>query len=193
MENATMKIKIKKSEPELKPDVLADLKCQHGIKVADIDAFVRDWAWAQQGGKWNVMDAAKWVANLKSIAGRIEIELPPSQRRTDKEIAATAANQINLSSTMPKGTIEVTVHGGWIILEGEVESYYQKAYAENATEHLAGVKGVVNQITIKPTLASAQVKTAIKFASEQNTTLLATLSQVKVAGKTCGNVHSYAE
>jgi VCBS repeat-containing protein len=127
---------------------------------------------------------------LKSIAGGIEIKLPHAQRPTDKEIAATAANQINLSSTMPKGTVGVTVHGGWITLQGEVEWHYQKTYAENAVEHLAGVKGVFNQIMIKSTLTSAQVETAIISAFGQNAPLVEAAGN---KGVLCGKVQSYAE
>ena len=195
MKKAGVKSKIKKSETEPKQDVLAGTKHEPGARVADIGAFVKDWAATHKGGKWNVVHAAQWVVNLKSIAGGIEMKLPASQRPTDKEIAATAANQINLSSTMPKGTVGVTVHGGWITLEGEVESYYQKAYAENATEHLSSVKGVFTQITIKPALTSAQLETSTKSTFGQNAPLVAYQSQVEAARKVvlCGKVQSHAE
>ena len=179
MKKATMKIK--KSETKPKPDVLADFKCAHGAKPADIAVFVKDWAVALKGGKWDAVQAAKWVASVKSIAGGIE-KLPDSQRRMDKDIAATATNQIYLSSTVPKGTVGIMVHDGWITLEGEVGWCYQKNYAANAVEHLAGVKGVSNQMTIKPNLASEQVETAVKSASDQIALLIASKSKMEVAG-----------
>jgi len=79
---------------------------------------------------------------------------------------------------------------------GEVEWYYQKAYAENATEHLAGVKGVINQITIKTIPASAEVETAAISAFWQNVPWGVNKSQVKSTGNMGvlrGEVRSHAE
>ena len=45
----------------------------------------------------------------------------------------------------------LTIRNGWVILEGEVEWWYQKNAAEVAVRHLSGVRGVSNSISIKST------------------------------------------
>ena len=172
-----MKSNIKKSDTELKTDVLAELKYEPSVKVTDIGVLVKDGAVTlngyatSYGEKWDAVRAAKRVAGVKAIADDIEVKLPDSLRRTDGDIAAAAANQINWSTTIPTGTVGVTVREGWITLEGEVEWWYQKTAAENAVRYLAGVKGVTNLITIKPKVAPAAVATAIKSAFERNAIL----------------------
>ncbi|MGD0815253.1 MAG: BON domain-containing protein [Verrucomicrobiota bacterium] len=156
-----MKITIKKCETAPKQDARGHLKCGRGVEVTDIGAFMKDWAMALEGKKGNGVSEADWAAIVKEITGGIELKPPGSQRPTDKEIAATAANQIYLSKTVPKGTVGIMVHEGWITLEGEVEWCYQKNYAENAVEWLAGVKGVSNQIRIKRTMTPAEIEMAI--------------------------------
>jgi len=197
-----MKSNIKKTDTELKRDVLAELKYEPSVKVTDIGVLVNDGAVtlngyaSTYGEKWDAVRAAKRVAGVKAIADDIEVKLPDSPRRTDGDIAAAAANQIDWSTTIPTGTIEVAVREGWITLEGEVEWWYQKDAAENAVRYLAGVKGVSNLITIKPKVASAEVATAIKSAFERNALLDANKIQVETSGNKVvlrGKVRNHAE
>lgn len=197
-----MKSNLKKSDTELKRDVLAELKYEPSVKVTDIGVLVNDGAVTlngyatSYGEKWDAVRAAKRVAGVKAIADDIEVKLPDSQRRTDGEIAAAAANQIAWSTTIPSGTVEVTVSEGWITLEGEVEWWYQKNAAEKAVLHLTGVKGVTNLIAIRPRLAPAEVETAIKSAFERNALLDAQKIEVETSGNEVilrGKVRNHAE
>jgi len=197
-----MKSNIKKSDTQLKTDVLAEFEYEPSVNAADIGVLVKDGAVTlngyatSYGEKWDAVRVAKRVAGVKAIADDIEVKLPGSERRTDGDIAAAAAQQINWSTTIPTGTVEVTVREGWITLEGEVEWWYQRNAAENVVLHLAGVKGVSNLITIKPKLAPADVETAIKSAFERNALLDANKIQVETSGSKVtlrGKVRSYAE
>ena len=191
-----------KTDTELKSDVLAELKYEPSVKVTDIGVLVKNGVVtlkgfaSSYGEKWDAARAAKRVAGVKAIADDIEVKLPDSQRRTDGDIAAAAAKQIEWSTTIPTGAVEVTVREGWITLEGEVEWWYQKNAAENVVQYLAGVKGVSNLITIKPKLAPAEVETAIKAAFERNALLDATKIQAETSGNKVvlrGKVRNYAE
>ena len=193
---------IKKSDTELKNDVLAELKYEPGVKVTDIGVLVKDGTVTlngyatSYGEKWDAVRAAKRVAGVNAIADDIAVKLPDSQRRTDGDIAAAAANQINWCWTIPSKSVQVTVSDGWITLEGEVEWRYQMDAAENAVRYLAGVKGVTNLVTIKPKLAPAGIATAIRSAFERNAVLDAKKIQVETSGNKVtlrGKVRSYAE
>jgi osmotically-inducible protein OsmY len=198
----SMKSNITKSDTELKKDVLAEFEYEPGVNVTDIGVLVKDGAVTlngyatSYGEKWDAVRVAKRVAGVKAIADDIEVKLPGSQRRTDGDIAAAAAHQINWSTTIPSGTVEVTVREGWITLEGEVEWWYQKNAAENVVLHLAGVKGVSNLITIKPKLVPAEIETVIKSAFERNALLDAKKIQVETSGNKVvlrGKVRNHAE
>jgi osmotically-inducible protein OsmY len=197
-----MKSNLKKSDTDLKRDVLAELKYEPSVKVTDIGVLVKDGTVtlngyaSNYGEKWDAVRAAQRVAGVNAIADDIEVKLPDSQRRTDGEIATAAAYQINSSTMFPSGTVSVTVREGWITLEGEVAWWYRKDAAEKAVLHLGGVRGVTNQILIKPILAPADVEKAIKSAFERNALLDAFKIQVETTGNKVilrGKVRSYAE
>ena len=50
------------------------------------------------------------------------------------------------------------------MLTGEVTWQYQKKAAEHAARKLSGIIGVVNDITIKPTVCSSDIKQTIEGA-----------------------------
>jgi osmotically-inducible protein OsmY len=133
---------------------------------------------------------------VRAIADDIEVKLPDSIRRTDGEIAAAAANQIDWSTTIPRGAVVVTVSEGHLTLEGEAEWGYQKNAADKAMQYLAGVRGVANLITIKPKLAPGDIETALKSALARNALLDAKTIRVETSANIVllrGTVRNYFE
>jgi len=102
---------------------------------------------------------------------------------------------------VPKERVKVKVQNGWINLSGEVDWYYQKDAAEDAVRHMKGVMGVINWITIKPTVQTvntSEVKNGITEALKRNARLLrdAEKIQVEVLGSNViltGSVGSLAD
>ena len=193
---------IKRTDTELQSDVLAELKYEPSVKVTDIGVLVKDGVVTlngyatSYGDKWNAVRAAKRVAGVKAIADDVEVKLPDSLFRNDRDIAGAAANQIRWSTMIPSEKVTTTVREGWITLEGEVEWWFQKSAAQNAVQHLAGVKGVKNLITIKPSLAPAAVEKVIKSAFERNALLDADKIQVETSENKVtlrGQVRNHAE
>jgi osmotically-inducible protein OsmY len=197
-----MKFNGNKTDPELQKDVLDELQWEPSVNVADIGVSVKDGAVTLSGSvsnygeKWDAVQAAKRVAGVTALADDIEVKVPGSQHRTDGDIAAAAADHIKWSTTIPAGTVEVTVRNGWITLEGKVEWWYQKNAAENAVRYLTGVKGVTNLITIVPKPASAEVASAIRSAFERDAVLDSGKIQVETSGNKVtlrGKVRNHAE
>jgi osmotically-inducible protein OsmY len=90
----------------------------------------------------------------------------------------------------------VTVREGWITLEGQVEWQYQKEAAESAVRYLTGVKGVINTITVKPTVTAPVVKAKIEEALRRMAEVDANRITVETQdGKVVlrGTVRSWAE
>jgi osmotically-inducible protein OsmY len=56
------------------------------------------------------------------------------------------------------------VREGFVTLEGEVEWPHQKDAAETALEHLLGVRGTLNEITVKPAVPPTEIKEKIVAA-----------------------------
>lgn len=197
-----MNITIKKTDAELKSDVLSELKYEPSVKVTDIGVLVKNGTVTlngyadSYGKKWEAVSAVKRVSGVKAVADEIEVNLPNSPHRTDADIASAAVSQIDWSTTIPVGTVVVTVRDGWLTLDGEVEWRYQKDSAMKVVRHLAGVKGVSNLILIKPRVAVKEIETDIKSAFERNAVVEAKKIQVETSGNKVtlrGIVRNYAE
>lgn len=200
--NKNMKINIEKSDRELKTDVLSELKYEPSVRVTDIGVLVKDGTVTLNGStttygeKSEAVRAVKRVAGVKAIADDIEVKLLGSRHRTDGDIAAAAAHHIDWFTTIPVGTVTVTVREGWITLEGEVEWWYTKNAAGDAVNHLSGVRGVSNLISIKPKLTATEIETAIQSAFKRNALLDANHIHVETAANTVilrGEVRNYTE
>ena len=177
-----------KTDTEIKTDVLSELKYDPSIKVTEIGVLVTDGIVTLTGyttsfdEKLAAVHAVKRVAGVLAIADDIELHIPDANHRTDGEIAAAAAHKIEWATTIPKGTVEITVRNGWIILEGEVEWWYQKNAAETVVRSISGVRGVSSSISIKPTDKIAAVGMGIEAAIERNAMLDASKIRVEIVG-----------
>jgi osmotically-inducible protein OsmY len=179
---------LNKTDSEIKNDVLSELKYEPSIKVTDIGVLVKDGTVTLNGyatsfdEKLTAVHAVKRVAGVVAIADDIELHIPDANHRTDGEIATAAAHKIAWATTIPTGTVEITVRNGWIILEGEVEWWYQKNAAETVMKSIAGVHGVSSSISIKPTGKIPAVGMGIEAALNRNAMLDASKIRVEIIG-----------
>ncbi len=179
---------MEKTDTEIKTQVLSELAYEPSIKTSNIGVLVENGtvtlngSAASYGEKSDVVRAAKRVAGVNGIADDIEVKLPDSHMRNDSDIAAAASNAITWATNIPQGNVTVTVRQGRIILEGEVEWWFQKDNVEKLVQNLMGVKVVSNMITIKPAMASEIVETAISSAFERNALLDAKQVHVEIVG-----------
>lgn len=168
---------LQKTDSELKADVLAELKCEPKVDIADIGVLVKGGTVilngfvTNYGEKWNAVQATKRIAGIIAIADDIEVRIPNSHHRTDGEIAAAVANQINWCMTVPKNSVDVRVSHGRVTLTGQQEWGYQKTDAEGAAHQIPGVTHVDNLMTIKPDLAAGDVKMTIGSAFRRSAIL----------------------
>jgi osmotically-inducible protein OsmY len=90
-----------------------------------------------------------------------------------------------------------TVSDGWVTLEGTVSQLGESEDAERAVQHLRGVRGVTNKITVcGPKVKPEEVRSMIEEALERRAEREAKRINVEVAGSTVtlsGAVHSWAE
>jgi osmotically-inducible protein OsmY len=89
--------------------------------------------------------AAKRVPGVRSIAN--DLYLQTAGERSDTAIAHEALHRLRNNLSVPL-SVQAVVHEGYITLDGTVSWLHQRAAAESAVRHLAGVKGVSNEITI---------------------------------------------
>jgi len=191
-----------KSDVELRNDVQEELKWEPGVKSAAIGVAVKDGVVILSGyvdsyaEKWAAEGAAKRVSGVKAVAEEVEVRLPGLSERSDSEIAHAAENILDWNVAVPRDAVKVTVEHGWVTLEGQVDWQFQKGAAERAVRHLMGVKGLSNQINVKPKVSPTEVKAKIEAALERNAVLDAKQVNVTAAGSKVtlsGKVRSWAE
>jgi osmotically-inducible protein OsmY len=139
--------------------------------------------------------AAKRVYGVRAIANDIAVRL--LVERTDPDIAHDAINALQ-NRLGASHHVRVTVRNGFVILEGAVEWFYQKAAAESAVKYLRGVRGVQNDIAIRPPvrLSGTVVKHAIEEALKRTAEVDARQINVTVKEGTVllsGSVRSWLE
>ena len=134
------------------------------------------------------------IGGVKAVANDLEVKLSAASRRTDTDVAGAAVRALEWDVAVPHEQIKVTV--GWVALAGEVEWQFQRAAAEQAIRQLVGVRGVGNQIMLKPRVTADDVKGRIEAAFKRNAELEARRVQVDVQDRRVvlrGKVHSWAE
>lgn len=191
-----------KTDSDIKSDVLIELKYEPSVKTTDIGVLVKDGAvtltgfTTTYGEKWDAVRATKRVSGVRAVADDIKVKLASSHDRTDGEIAASAADHLEWSTSVPNDKVDITVQDGWVTLAGKLEWWYQKNAAENAVIFLTGVKGVTNLITIKSKAAASEIESSIEKAFERTALLDSNKIKVKTSGNDVtltGKVRTYAE
>ena len=90
--------------------------------------------------------AAHKVGGVKAVANDLVIR--PLYKITDTEIASSAVAALHITGNVPR-SIEVTVKGGRVYLEGTALSMDQSKAAEHACHGLAGVTAIYNRVTVE--------------------------------------------
>jgi osmotically-inducible protein OsmY len=176
-----------KTDSQLLADVQAELEWDpsfdnRGIVVAVQDGVVTLAGYVSSyADKWAAEKAAKSVAGVRALANDIEVKLGTAAQRPDKNIAEAAANALKSNVSVPASDIKVIVNNGWITLEGKVTAWYQKNAAENTVRNLWGIKGISNNIDLKPQARAADVKSKIQEVFHRHATLDANRVNVAVS------------
>lgn len=190
------------SDLTIKQDVEAELQWEPSINAAGIGVAVKEGIVTLTGRvasyaeKMAAARAAARVTGVKAVANDLEVGLPPAHQRTDEEIARAIANALASHASVPPDSIKAVVSQGWVTLEGTVEWYYQKDVAERLVRPVRGVKGVTNNIVVKPTVTAAVVKAQIEAALKRSAEVDAQRITVETQGDRVilrGSVRSWAE
>jgi len=191
-----------KDDKELQRDVLDELQWEPSIEAAEIGVTTRDGVVTLTGfvptysEKVSAERVVKRVHGVKGIANDIEVRPVGTGARTDTDIAQAALDALKWKSHFAGDKLKVAVSKGWVTLEGEVDWQYQKQAAEEAVRPLLGVRGVFNQITIKPKVSASDLRSRIEKAFVRSAELDAKKVRVEAQdGKVIlkGDVHSWAE
>jgi osmotically-inducible protein OsmY len=140
--------------------------------------------------------AALRVFGVKAVANDLTVHITGAFERNDTDLAQAAVAALKWHTFIPAGRITVAVADGWITLKGTVDWQYQKDAAARAVRELTGVKGVNNDIALKPQVKTTDVREKIEAAFKRSAELDARRINVNATDGTVvlsGHVRSWAE
>jgi osmotically-inducible protein OsmY len=191
-----------KSDQQIQKDVLAELAWESCVNATHIGVEVDHGVVTLSGHvesfaeKWGAERATKRVSGVRAVAIEMDVKLKDASKRTDSDIALSAVNALEWQSNVPKNAIQISVENATITLSGEVTWDHQREAATAAVRHLLGVRGIVNQILVKPKVSLTAVKADIEAALKRRAYLDAQEINVSISADTVtlsGKVHSWSE
>jgi len=191
-----------RSDFDIKRDVEDELRSEPDIDPTDIAVAVKDGVVTLTGfvrsfrQKRKAEEDVKRVAGVIGVANNIEVRLPLIHRRPDPDIARDAVEEIKRDLPFSWEKIRVVVSDAWVTLEGEVEWHFQRESAEEAVWRVRGVKGVINNIQVRPYVPPVEIKRKIEEALRRAAELDASRIKVEANGSEVilrGTVRSWAE
>lgn len=191
-----------KTDFQIQKDVMEELKWEPLLNASEIGVAVKNGVVTLSGNvnsypkKVAAEKAAKKVAGVKAVAEDIVVGISPSFIKTDAEIAQAILNALRWHTAVQEEKIKIKVENGIVRLDGEVEWEYERLNAKSAIENLAGVRTVINSITVKPKTTPFDIKQKIDAAFHRSATIDSGKIRVEVLGSKIvlhGTVRSFAE
>ncbi len=190
------------TDAKIRADVENELRWDPSLDEKGILIKVENGVVSLQGSvphfsdRWTAEQVTKRVAGVRAIANDIEVKVPSLGERPDPDIAAAAVNALTWHFALESTDIQAVVKQGWITLSGHVLYGYQKVIAEGAVRYLLGVKGVINNIEVRPEVKATDVKQKIQSAFQRQASLDSNDIKVNVDDSAVvlqGTVHSWRE
>jgi osmotically-inducible protein OsmY len=191
------------NDKELRNNVIDELEFEPSIDASSIGVAAENGVVTLTGhvsSYWqkSAAERAVWrVKGVKAIAEEIEVRFSTDKKRGDDQIAQRAVDLLDWDASVPDGAIRVKVHDGWVHLEGEVNWQFQRQAAEADVRKLSGVVGVINNITLKQTVQTPDVRKRIEDALKRHAEVEAAKISINVLGngsvKLEGKVDSWDE
>jgi osmotically-inducible protein OsmY len=190
-----------KTDAQLKTDVMEALRWEPSVTASDISVAAHDGVVTLSGSvpyyaqKWAAEGATQRVEGVKAIAEGLEVNLSGVHKRKDTDIAQAIVSALAWHVWVPS-TVQATVENGWVTLTGSVTWGFERSAAETAVRYLSGVKGVSNNISLKPTVQPNSVKDAIEKALKRDAEIDAAHITVKADGSKVtltGTISSWTE
>jgi osmotically-inducible protein OsmY len=165
----------KESDAQLREAVLRQLEWDPQVTSQDINVATSDHIVTLTGfvhtyaEKYAAEKAAQGVYGVQAVANDIEVKT--ATEHTDPEIARDVVHAMKINVMVPENGIRAVVNEGFVTLEGTAEWDFQRRSAEACARNVAGVRGVIDHIKVKPRVSPGVVSTRIEEALRRNAEL----------------------
>lgn len=189
-------------DKKLRQNIIAALDWDPSVDSANVGVAVNNGVAVLTGHvanyaqRFSAEAIAKRIKGVMGVANDIEVRFPGSHVCTDEDLAARAVQSLRWDVAVPSEQVQISVTKGWVTLSGQVEWDYQRRAAEADVRRLAGVAGVLNQITLHPRVTPKDISRRIEEALKRDAGVEASRVHVSVNDATVtleGKVHSWHE
>ncbi len=125
------------------------------------------------------------VWHIRGVTGLVQdiaVRLAAGADTNDADLAERAQSVLRWDAQIPDQRIRLKVEDGIVTLMGGLDWQYQREEAEERIRRLAGVRGVVNDITVQPGHAATDIAAAVGRALARHAELDATRITATVEG-----------
>lgn len=162
-----------RKDHELQKAVLEQLDFDPAINASHIGVAVHDGIVTLSGHVPSTSDKSRaettagFVAGVKAVVDDLVVELPGHCETPDEQIAARAWERLASNKNVPVERVRISVKDGVVTLRGDVDWEFQRAAALYDLQQLNCVRGVHNEVAIKPPIEAAIVDKRIHEALER--------------------------
>ena len=174
-------------DSQLQSAVLAELNWEPSVIAGHIGVTIRDGIVTLSGhvesyGQKHAAElTARRVKGVLAVADEIVVDLPAATVRSDADIAAAVIERLAWDSAIVEGSVKASVADGWVTLSGQVDRRYQSEAAVGNVRNLRGVRGVTNEIAIRPWVNTENLSNDISLAL--NRSWFFDLDEIKVTAE----------
>jgi len=188
------------TDSQLRGAVAMQIDWEPEVTSRDISVAAQDGVITLTGFAHNYYEkmaaerAAKAVYGVKAVANDIEVRAAGS--RTDPEIARDIVHTMTTDVIVPENRIKLGVKEGYVTLDGNVDWNFQRTEAAACANRIIGVRGVINNVTVKPSVSPSEVKAKIENALKRSAEVDSRRISVSATDGTVylsGNVRSWFE
>jgi osmotically-inducible protein OsmY len=141
---------------KIKKDVVDNLYWDTRVDAVDVTVDVEDGNVTLSGtvpsytSRLAAVSSAWLVKGVSSVTNLITVEYPSIiTMPSDSEIKSNVENKLLWDSSLNSTKIDVEVKNKDLTLEGVVDSYWKKDWAEDLAD-VVGVKSIINKIAVVP-------------------------------------------
>jgi osmotically-inducible protein OsmY len=191
-----------RSDEAIRKDIEDELRWDPSIDSTDVAVAVNNGVVTLSGFVTNFNErflaesAVKRMTGVAGVANDLEVRLPVIDERPDPDIARDAAMALQYELPTSHEMIKVIVKNGWVTLDGMAEWNYQRQRAEAAVRRVRGVRGLTDQIQLKPSVGPEEIKRRVEEALRRIAEIDAQRIGVETHGGEVilkGTVRSWAE
>ena len=162
-----------KTDAQLKDDVMEQLRWDPTVTASNITVTAHNGVVTLSGAvphyaeKGAAERATQRVEGVKAIAEEMEVSLTGNHKLKDSDIAEAVVNTLKWHVWVPSH-VQATIENGWVTLTGTVTWGFQRTSAADCVTYLTGVRGVTNNIDLKPSAQPTAVKAVIEKALKRD-------------------------